>query len=163
PQFRALNERYRDRGWETWSWEGPREGGPAALAFSWRTATFELVDVAWVQVGGARRGLAEPHPPPRVARAPLPRRGSGRRGTRRNTRLAHAIEQGEGWRPGPNARSAKKHLRILARLWRSTPGDVLLSTGDYNFGHRDDSRAQPVGGITDRFDGLATSSSAALG
>lgn len=37
PQFRELNQRYRARGWETWSWEGPREEGPAALAFSWRS------------------------------------------------------------------------------------------------------------------------------
>lgn len=163
PHFRELNERYRARGWETWSWEGPREEGPAALAFSWRTATFELVDVDWVHVDGARSGLAEPHPPRWVVRAHLRHRRSGQTVTLLNTHLAHAIEQGEGWRPGPNARSAKKHLRILARLWRSTPGDVLLSTGDYNFDHRDDSRAQPVGGITDRFDGLATSSYAELG
>ncbi|MBE7323967.1 hypothetical protein IEQ44_04800 [Nocardioides sp. Y6] len=162
-QFRELDARYRARGWETWRWEGPREEGPAALALSWRTRTFELLDVDWVHVDGARRGLAEPHPPRWVVRARLRHRASGQTFTLLNTHLAHAIEQGEGWRPGPNARSARKHLRILARLWRSTPGDVLLSTGDYNFDHRDDSRARPAGGISDRFDGLATSSFAALG
>lgn len=163
PQFRALNARYRGRGWETWSWEGPREEGPVALAFSWRTTSFDLLDVDWIHVSGARRGLAEPHPPRWVVRAQLRHRSSGLTVTLLNTHLAHAIEQGEGWRPGPNARSARKHLRILARTWREAPGDVVLSTGDYNFDHRDDARARPAGGITDRFDGLATSSYAALG
>lgn len=55
--FRQLDDRYRARGWETWSWKGPREQGPAPLAFSWRTATLELLDVDWVKVSSARRGL----------------------------------------------------------------------------------------------------------
>lgn len=163
PQFRQLDERYRARGWETWGWVGPRREGPAALAFSWRTDTFELLDVDWVHVSDARPGLAEPHPPRWVVRAQLRHRPTDRTVTLLNTHLAHAIESGEGWAPGPNARSAKKHLRVLARLWREAPGDVVLSTGDYNFDFRDDSRAVPAGGITDRFDGLATSSYAALG
>lgn len=79
-----------------------------------------------------------------------------------NTHLHHAIEQGQGWRPGPNARGARKHLRILAEMWREAPGEVVLSTGDYNWDHRDDVAARPAGGIIDRFEGLATSSFAAL-
>lgn len=163
PQFRELNDRYRARGWETWSWEGPREEGPVALAFSWRTARLELLDVDWEKVSGARRGLGEPHPPRWVVRARFRHRGTGQSVTLLNTHVQHAIEQGQDWRPGPNARSAKKHLRLMADLWRTTPGDVLLSTGDYNWDHHDDSAARPKGGITDRFEGLATSSFAELG
>ena len=163
PQFRALNDRYRQRGWETWSWEGKRTEGPAALAVSWRTQTLELLDVDWVHVSGLRLKLAEPHPPRWVVRAHFRHRASGRTVTLLNTHVQHNIEEGQGWRPGPNARSARKHLRVLAQQWREVPGDVVLSTGDYNFDFRDDALAVPKGGITDRFSGLATSSFAALG
>lgn len=163
PAFRELFPRYVDEGWETWRW--PDADGPISLAVTWRTATLELLDVAAEKVhrGGYPRETDNPFPARWVVTARFRHRATGRAVTLLNTHVNQGIETGEGWQDNLNARFARRHLARLAELWRTAPGEVVVGTGDYNFDHADDARAQPRGGITRRFAGRATSSYEALG
>jgi endonuclease/exonuclease/phosphatase family metal-dependent hydrolase len=163
PAFRRLYPRYRARGWETWHWPDP--DGPISLAVSWRTATFELLDVSFRRMhrGGYPRETTDPFPARWVVTAQLRHRATGRTVTLLNTHVNQHIETGERFERNLNAKRAKKHLATLARMWDTAPGSVVLGTGDYNFDFADDSRAKPAGGITRAFRGHATSTYQALG
>ncbi|MDN4173788.1 hypothetical protein QWY28_12575 [Nocardioides sp. SOB77] len=161
--FRRLHPQYRSRGWQTWHWPDP--DGPISLAVSWRTATFELLDVSFRRMhrGGHPRETTHPFPARWVVTAQLRHRGSGRTVTLLNTHVNQHIETGQRFEDNLNARRAKRHLATLARMWDTAPGPVVVGTGDYNFDFADDSRARPAGGITRAFRGRATSSYQALG
>lgn len=163
PAFRDLYPRYRARGWETW--HHPDPDGPVSLAFSWRRATFELLDVTIHRMhrGGFPRETDAPFPARWVVQAELRHRPSGRTVTLLNTHVNQTIETGQRFERNLNAERAKLHLRRLARLWNTVPGDVVIGTGDYNFDHADDAAARPAGGIARRFADKAVSSYDALG
>ena len=163
PAFRALHPQYRARGWETWFHPDP--DGPVQLAVSWRPEVFELlaVDAEKMHDGGYPRQTDAPFPARWVVTAQLRHRPTGRTVTLLNTHVNHHIETGQEFQDNLNARRAKQHLARLAELWPSTPGDVVVGTGDYNFDHADDAEARPRGGITRRFAGRASSSYDVLG
>ncbi|NHC24840.1 hypothetical protein G6553_16865 [Nocardioides sp. IC4_145] len=163
PAFRQLYPQYRARGWETWHWPDP--DGPISLAVSWRTATFELLDVSFRRMhrGGYPRETTDPFPARWVVTAQLRHRATGRTVTLLNTHVNQHIETGQRFERNLNAERAKQHLAKLARMWDTAPGSVVLGTGDYNFDFADDSRAKPAGGITRTFRGHATSTYQLLG
>lgn len=166
-EFRELYPQYRKRGWDTWFWSDPHTG-PISLAFSWRTATFDLVDVETQRMhkGGYPRETTHPFPARWLVKATLRHRDTGGTVVLLNTHVNYHIETGQGFEDNLNARRAKTHLKKLAGVFAETAADqsmTVIGTGDYNFDYADDSAARPAGGITDRFDGVATSSYAALG
>ncbi len=164
PPFRKLYPQYRSRGWETWYWPDP--DGPIQLAISWRTSLLELLDVSFekVHLGGYPRETDSPFPARWVVVAQFRHRHTGHAVTLVNTHVNQHIETRSGsFRDNLNARRAKQHLARLAGGWRSTPGDVVVGTGDYNFDHVSDVEAEPAGGITRTFRGLASSSYDVLG
>ena len=163
PAFRELYPRFEDRGWSTW--HHPVPDGPISLAVSWRQDTFELLDVGYVRMhrGGYPRETDAPFPARWVVNAEFRHRDSGRAVTLLNTHVNQTIETGQRFQDNLNAAFAKRHLRRLAGLWNTAPGDVVVGTGDFNFDHADDSEARPPGGISRRFEGEAVSSYDALG
>ena len=166
-QFRTLYPQYRDQGWDTWFWPDP-DTGPISLAFSWRTSAFDLLDVETQRMhkGGYPRETDDPFPARWLVKATFRHRETGRVIVLLNTHLNQHIETGQGFEKNLNARRAKTHLRKLATIFRETAADpavTVIGTGDYNFDYADDSKARPTGGITDRFEGVATSSYQALG
>ncbi|MGN0063648.1 MAG: hypothetical protein ACI379_05350 [Nocardioides sp.] len=166
--FRSLADEYAEKGWTTWQYEGARTSGPVALAITYRSDVWELGEVTWQRVHGLQgrreaQDTDDKFPPRWIVVAELTHRASGRTVTLVNTHLDHAIETGQEFADTRNGRAARKHLRMLATVWRTAPGEVVVGTGDYNFDHHDDSVARPQGGITDLFDGLAVSSYEALG
>lgn len=163
PSFRQLNQQYVARGWDTWRW--PDADGPIQLALSWRSATFALLGVEFHRMhsGGYPRQTDDPFPARWVVVARLRHLASGRTLTLLDTHLNQHIETGDHFEDNLNARRAKVHLRKLARLWDSAPGDLVVGTGDYNFDYADDSTARPAGGISRTIAGHATSSYDVLG
>lgn len=163
PAFRALYPRYVARGWQTWHWPDP--DGPISLAFSWRSDRLALLDVEFHKMhdGGYPRETDSPFPARWVVQATFRHLASGRTLTLLDTHLNQHIETGTGFQDNLNAARAKIHLRKLARLWDSAPGDLVVGTGDYNFDYADDSQHRPRGGITRTIAGHATSSYQVLG
>ena len=161
--FRTLYPRFEERGWSTWHYPVP--DGPVSLAFSWRRDTFDLLDVGHRRMhrGGYPSQTDSPFPARWVVTAQLRHRASGRAVTLLNTHVNQTIETGQRFEDNLNATRAKRHLRLLAGLWSTTPGDVVVGTGDYNFDYADDAAARPRGGISRRFEGEAVSSYDALG
>lgn len=154
---------YRARGWETWHW--PDVDGPRSVAMSWRTRTFELLDVGFTKVhdGGHPSETDAPFPARWVVEVTLRHRESGLRVTVLNTHVNQTIETGHGWEENLNAEMARGHYRLLARMFDEAEGDVVLGTGDYNWDYADDSEYRPAGGISHTVDHQAQSSYEALG
>lgn len=161
--FPDVKERLARRGWDTWQlWE---PDGPFWLAVSWRRDRFELVDGSWTEVhGGAGKQRTDlPFPPRGYVVVTLRHRDSGRLLTVVDTHLNQGIETGDGFQDSVNADYAKEHLRELAEVWDTVPGDLVVGTGDFNFDFHDDFRARPEGGIWDTQHDHAASSYQVLG
>lgn len=161
--FPDVRDRLSRRGWDTWQlWE---PDGPFWLAVSWRRDRFELVDGSWTEVhGGAGKQRTDlPFPPRGYVVVTLRHRESGRLLTVVDTHLNQGIETGDGFQDSVNADYAKEHLRELAEVWDTVPGDLVVGTGDFNFDFHDDFRARPEGGIWDTQHEHAASSYEVLG
>lgn len=166
PEWRSLYPTYRSRGWDTW--HVPDPDGPISVAISWRTSVFELesVEPRKMHDGGFPRETTDPFPARWVVEAHFRHKPTGRKVILLNTHVTQHIETGHRFQENLNARRAKVHLKTLAGMWdtvATSPDDVVVGTGDYNFDYADDSRYRPVGGITKRFRGKAVSSYQALG
>jgi len=161
--FPDVRRRLAREGWDTWQlWE---PDGPFWLAVSWRRDLFDLVEGSWTEVhGGAGKARTDlPFPPRGYIVVTLRHRESGRLLTVVDTHLNQGIETGDGFQDTVNADYAKEHLRTLAEVWDTFPGDLVVGTGDFNFDFRDDFRARPEGGIWDTQHGHAASSYEILG
>ncbi len=161
--FPDVRRRLARHGWDTWQLWQP--DGPFWLAVSWRRDTFSLVDGAWTEAhGGAGPQRTDlPFPPRGYVVVTLRHRESGRLLTVIDTHLNQGIETGDGFTDTVNASYAKQHLLLLADVWDTVPGDLVVGTGDFNFDFRDDFAARPEGGIWDTQQGHATSSYQVLG
>lgn len=158
-----LYPRYRARGWETWHRAGP--DGPQALAVSWRRRLFSLVDVSYVRAHDASPPGATdaPFPVKWVLQVSLRHRPSGMLVTVLNTHVNHTVETGHGWEKNLNAVMARRHYRLLTRMFDEAPGDVVIGTGDYNWDYADDTEYHPRGGIGQTVDRRNQSSYEVLG
>ncbi|MCD4536315.1 hypothetical protein LRP67_19665 [Nocardioides sp. cx-169] len=159
----GLYPRYRARGWETWHRAGA--DGPEALAVSWRRRVFTLVDAGYVRAHDASPPGASdaPFPVKWVLQVSLRHRASGMLVTVLNTHVNHTVETGHGWEKNLNAVMARRHYRLLTRMLDEAPGDVVMSTGDYNWDYADDTEYHPRGGIGQTVDRRNQSSYEALG
>lgn len=161
--FPDVRRRLAQRGWDTWQlWE---PDGPFWLAVSWRRDDFDLVDGSWTEAhgGGGPQRTSSPFPPRGFIVVTLRHRESGRLLTVVDTHLNQSIESGDGFADTLNAQYAREHLRLLAAIWDTVPGDLVVGTGDFNFDFADDFEARPKGGIWDTQHGHATSSYEVLG
>jgi len=161
--FPDVRRRIAREGWDTWQlWE---PDGPFWLAVSWRRDRFDLVDGSWTEVhGGAGKQRTDlPFPPRGYLVVTLRHRDSGRLLTVVDTHLNQGIETGDEFQDTVNADYAKEHLRELADVWDTVPGDLVVGTGDFNFDFHDDFWARPEGGIWDTQHQHAASSYQVLG
>lgn len=156
----------RQHGWATRYWPARANfEGRAEIAVSWRRAKFELLgtEAHKMHPGAGLDETAHPFKGRHVTVVRLRHRASGLTVTLLNTHVNQHIETGQEWQTNINVPYAKRHLAWLADRYRSEAAAVVVGTGDYNWDHYDDRRAQPEGGITDAFRGRAVSSYQALG